>query len=250
MFVCSLQTLPFAYVLMTHRNRKIYDASLRHILDEFKKHNPGASIDQIELVISDFEPAILGSMGSAFPNARPRGCWFHYGQAIFRKTQEFGLQQEYQKKGVVYLIVKQLIALALLPENEIFQGFSVYFEFLMNYYSICFNIVSIILIYIDTFLQDIKRKYADELSNQPQVVQDAVKLLYAYYMNYWLLEVEPVTFSVYRDNNRTNNAIKCWNRWFHERVLVAHPGFFEFMSKKIFLINRLRKGSNFFVKLF
>ena len=158
MFVCSLQTLPFAYVLMTHRNRKIYDASLRHILDELKKHNPGASIDQIELVISDFEPAILGSMGSAFPNARPHGCWFHYGQAIFRKRQEFGLQQEYQKKGVIYLIVKQLIALALLPENEIFQGFSVYFEFLMNYYSICFNIVSIILIYIDTFLQVIKKK--------------------------------------------------------------------------------------------
>ncbi|KZS16486.1 Uncharacterized protein APZ42_017762 [Daphnia magna] len=201
LYLCSLQTLPFAYVLMTHRNRKIYDASLRHILDEFKKHNPGASIDQIELVISDFERAILSSMGSAFPNARPRGCWFHYGQAIFRKTQEFGLQQEYQKKGVVYLIVKQLIALALLPENEIFQGFS-----------------------------DIKRKYADELSNQPQVVQDAVKLLYAYYMNYWLLEVEPVTYSVYRDHNRTNNAIECWNRWFNERVLVAHPGFFEFMS--------------------
>ncbi|XP_045030418.1 uncharacterized protein LOC116935338 [Daphnia magna] len=169
------KTLPFAYVLMTHRNRKIYDASLRHILDD--------------------------SMGSAFPNARPRGCWFHYGQAIFRKTKEFGLQQEYQKKGVVYLIVKQLIALALLPENEIFQGFS-----------------------------DIKRKYADELSNQPQVVQDAVKLLYAYYMNYWLLEVEPVTYSVYRDHNRTNNAIECWNRWFNERVLVAHPGFFEFMT--------------------
>ena len=95
------------------------------------------------------------------------------------KTQEFGLQQEYQKKGIVYLIVNQLVAFALLPENEIFQGFSVYFEFLMNYYSICFNIVSIILIYIDTFLQDIKRKYADELSNQPQVIQDVVKLLYA-----------------------------------------------------------------------
>ena len=37
-----------------------------------------------------------------------------------------------------------------------------------------------ILICIDTFEQDIKRKYAGELSNQPQDVQDAVKLLYAY----------------------------------------------------------------------
>jgi hypothetical protein len=89
-----------------------------------------------------------------------------------------------------------------------------------------------ILIYIDTFGQDMKRKFAGELSNQTQDVQDAAKFLYAYYTNYWLLEVEPVTCSVYRDNHRTNNVIECWNRWFNERYLVAYSGFFEFMSKK------------------
>jgi hypothetical protein len=77
-----------------------------------------------------------------------------------------------------------------------------------------------------------KIKYPNELSHQTQDVQDAVKLLYAYYMNYWLLEVEPVTYSVHRDNKLTNNVIECWNRWFNERYLVSYSGFFEFMSKK------------------
>ncbi|KAI9554900.1 hypothetical protein GHT06_020178 [Daphnia sinensis] len=187
-----------------------------------REHNHGPETQELRRIAAVNECVRLagkrhGSLKKIFEEVRqrPRGCWFHYGQAIFRKTQKFGLQQEYQKKGVVYLIVKQLIALALLPENEIFQGFS-----------------------------DIKRKYADELSNQPQVVQDAVKLLYAYYMNYWLLEVEPVTYSVYRDHNRTNNAIECWNRWFNERVLVAHPGFFEFM--KLRQDQGIAKGSNDF----
>ena len=85
-------------------------------------------MEQIQVVISHFESAILGSMGAAFPWTRPRGCWFHYGQAIFRKSQEKGLQVEYRKKGVVYRIVKELIALALLPHGEILQGFSVSFS--------------------------------------------------------------------------------------------------------------------------
>ncbi|EFX69104.1 hypothetical protein DAPPUDRAFT_113952 [Daphnia pulex] len=44
---------------------------------------------------------------------------------------------------------------------------------------------------ITIMAMDMKIKYPNELSHQTQEVQDAVKLLYAYYMNYWLLEVEP-----------------------------------------------------------
>lgn len=72
------------------------------------------------------------------------------------------------------------------------------------------------------------------MANEPLIFEGAVKSLYAYYMNYWLLEVELITFSVYRNNNRTNNAMEFRNRWFNERVLVAHSGFFDFMSKTNF----------------
>ena len=103
-----LQSLPFAYVLMTNKNRPSYDASLAHIKARFRELHPEANMEQIKLVISDFEAAILGSMGAAFPWTRPRGCWFHYAQAIFRRALKYGLQVEYKKKCVVFLIVKQL----------------------------------------------------------------------------------------------------------------------------------------------
>ena len=195
---------------------------------KFKKHNYGASMDQIELVISDFESAILGPMGCGFPNARPRGFCFHYGQAIFRKTQEFGLQQEYQKRGVVYLIVKQLIALALLPENEIFEGFSVCFEFLMNYYSICSYIVNMIWfisIRFDRISKNNMRWTNKSTPRRPRCLQ-----IFLYLINE-LLAPRSWTGNIQRLSWRTNNAIECWDRWFNERVLVAHPGFFKCTSK-------------------
>ena len=123
---------------MTNKNRPSYDASLAHIKARFQELHPEANMEQIQVVISDFESAILGSMGAAFPWTRPRGCWFHYGQAIFRKSQEKGLQVEYRKKGVVYRIVKELIALALLPHGEILQGFSVSFSYAVILFSVQF----------------------------------------------------------------------------------------------------------------
>lgn len=71
------------------------------------------------------------------------------------------------------------------------------------------------------------RSCAADLAQESQFVQDQVKSIYAYYLNYWIGEVEPATFSVYRDRNRTNNVILNWNRWFNQRTLVAHPGFFN-----------------------
>jgi len=86
--------------------------------------------------MSDFEPAILGAMKVAFPNAVAKGCWFHYGQAIYRKTSELGLSVTYKQKGVVYKIVKELIALALLPANVILEG---------SRYIIVFSIILIVV---------------------------------------------------------------------------------------------------------
>jgi hypothetical protein len=147
---------------------------------------------------------------------------------IFRKTQEFGLQQEYQKRGVVYLIVKQLIALALLPENEIFEGFSVCFEFLMNYYSICSYIVNMIWfisIRFDRISKNNMRWTNKSTPRRPRCLQ-----IFLYLINE-LLAPRSWTGNIQRLSWRTNNAIECWDRWFNERVLVAHPGFFKCTSK-------------------
>ena len=124
-------SFPFAYVLMTHRNQLLYSEVMSHIKDTIAAEFAAFTLENIKFCMSDFEPAILGAMALAFPYAVPKGCWFHYGQAIYRKASELGLSVAYKQKGVVYKVVKELIALALLPHNDILQGYQVYFVFLV-----------------------------------------------------------------------------------------------------------------------
>lgn len=110
---------------MTGRRRELYDAVLAKIKQIVLEKVPDA-FQRITLTISDYEPAIRGAMEAAFPGARARGCWFHYGQAIYRyATVDCKLLLEYRKLGVVRHIVKQLIAIALLPHNKIHEAYQV-----------------------------------------------------------------------------------------------------------------------------
>ena len=46
---------------------------------------------EVETIMSDFETALMNSLGDTFPTATPAGCWFHYAQACFRRVQKLGL---------------------------------------------------------------------------------------------------------------------------------------------------------------
>ena len=49
-----------------------------------------------ERAISDFQVAIKQAIQLTFPNAQFQGCYYHFCQAIMRKTQTLGLQVQYQ----------------------------------------------------------------------------------------------------------------------------------------------------------
>ena len=87
---------------------------MNHILETVTLEYLNINLSNIKYCMSDFELVILGTMKVAFPNAVAKGCWFHYGQAIYRK------------------ISRELIALALLPANDILEGFQVYY-LILNY---------------------------------------------------------------------------------------------------------------------
>lgn len=79
-----------------------------------------------EVVISDFELAILGAVASEFPSSRTRGCWFHFSQAIFKHaTNKLGLKKSYKLNNWVKKIIRMLSALALLESNKDREGFQV-----------------------------------------------------------------------------------------------------------------------------
>ena len=67
-------------------------------------------------VKTDFELALLQSIRISFPNASFRGCYYHFSQAIWRKVQSIGLQQEYQTQGSeVKKFFRRVIALPFVP---------------------------------------------------------------------------------------------------------------------------------------
>ncbi|KAJ8686222.1 hypothetical protein QAD02_022016 [Eretmocerus hayati] len=46
-------------------------------------------------ILSDFEMAIINASKSMLPGVPNKCCFFHFGQALYRKIQSLGLQEEY-----------------------------------------------------------------------------------------------------------------------------------------------------------
>ena len=51
------------------------------------------------------------------------GCFFHYTQSIHRKIQSLGLSSIYKDDESIRCICHQLMTLALLPRDQVEQGF-------------------------------------------------------------------------------------------------------------------------------
>jgi hypothetical protein len=47
----------------------------------------------------DFEAAAFNAVRNCFPNAQVKGCFFHFGQAIWRRVQRLGLVSLYNEAG-------------------------------------------------------------------------------------------------------------------------------------------------------
>ena len=61
----------------------------------------------VEEVVADFESGVWGAVRSQLPQVLLRGCAFHWGQAVWKKIQELGLQVSrkniVQSRGLIYL---------------------------------------------------------------------------------------------------------------------------------------------------
>ena len=68
-----------------------------------------------ETVIVDFELAAVTAFESEFPNARIRGCYFHFNQALWRHIGELGLVRAYKDDRTFKKLVKKVMAIGFLP---------------------------------------------------------------------------------------------------------------------------------------
>ncbi|KZR99283.1 Uncharacterized protein APZ42_004910 [Daphnia magna] len=210
------KSFPVSYVLMSNKTAELYRMAIDRILQILQEVNPGDNFE-VEVLISDFELTIMGTMQQAFPNARSRGCWFHYAQAVYRRAYKEGLQRAYRSGGVIRSIVKKLIFLALLPLNRAYEGFQIKHSDITG-----FNPWKKLTFFS---LQNIRHRTENALLAENLQSIAGVARLFQYMGGYWFTNQGLERFCVSGDDHRTNNEVESFNRWFNARCGPHHQNF-------------------------
>ncbi|KAK4017935.1 hypothetical protein OUZ56_000011 [Daphnia magna] len=112
-----------------------------------------------------------------------------------------GLQRAYRSGGVIRSIVKKLISLALVPSNRAYEGF-----------------------------QNIRHRTENALLAENPQSRAGVARLFQYMGGYWFTNQGPERFCVSGDDQRTNNEVESFNRWFNARCGPHHQNFWSFIQ--------------------
>ena len=114
--VLNNHTSPLVFILLTDKTKAIYARALT----ELEEINPCLSPTVITV---DFEIASINALIKVFPGIKPKGCYFHFAEANWRKLQELGSSTLYQKDETIRETVKCLVSLALIPPSDVYLGF-------------------------------------------------------------------------------------------------------------------------------
>ncbi|CAF4010414.1 unnamed protein product [Adineta steineri] len=124
--------------------------------------------------MSDYENALVKAVRKELPRTRLIGCAFHYAQCVHRNIQSHGLQGAYQNNELVRQILRQTMALAYMPSDQI------------------------------------RKLYYDVIkAQQNTVLKDFCKNLrnfFQYFESFWLKKIHQ--FCVFGESIRTNNGLE------------------------------------------
>ncbi|CAF1651364.1 unnamed protein product [Rotaria magnacalcarata] len=106
---------PLVYGLLIDKSAEDYNLFFEKVLkqDNF----------QPESNMTGFETGIIKSVKDLLPNILHKGCLIHSSQTVCPQVQSKGLTTKYNEDEAFRLNVKQLIALAFAPLDQIITGF-------------------------------------------------------------------------------------------------------------------------------
>ena len=81
------------------------------------------TMDKPVFITTDFEMARINSFKRHFPWADASGCYFHLGQAVWRKLQKLHLSQRYNNDPAFAVRVRKFLALAFVPPRLVHEYF-------------------------------------------------------------------------------------------------------------------------------
>lgn len=113
-----MQVYPFIYVLMTRKTRASYSAVFRYIEENIFHLHPTS-------FTTDYECAMRKGLADIYPLAKLLSCWFHYTQAIRRRSSKIeNFFKEILSDEKLNGIYHMFLALPLLPDYHIREAFN------------------------------------------------------------------------------------------------------------------------------
>ena len=183
---CSKQ-IPLVFCVMSGKRKKDY----KKVLQEILKMLP--TKPRVKTIIGDFERAIWNALTAVYPDVQLKGCLFHWTQALWRKTQELGLQRAYSEDRGTHKFIRKLMALPFLPSEHI---------------------------------QPLFDKMVERATSQ-QLTE-----LVTYVESTWITSEmwPPATWSVFMRSTRTNNDIEGWHFRLNQRAQKGNLPFYMLLT--------------------
>ncbi|XP_077471400.1 uncharacterized protein LOC144085712 isoform X6 [Stigmatopora argus] len=107
--------VPLVYCIMKSKTQEAYDT----IFSKLKERH----VMVPNSITVDFDKAAISSIEKNFPNSHTSGCFFLFGECLWREIQACGLQNWYIDLRNTFLI-KKLGALAFVPKEDVLDVFN------------------------------------------------------------------------------------------------------------------------------
>ncbi|XP_044575625.1 uncharacterized protein LOC123259326 [Cotesia glomerata] len=182
------QALPLCWVLMTKKSTIAYKTALSYFKTELATHITPQTI------MTDFEAALDNAIKSVFPEAVHTGCFFHFCQAITRRLKKLGLIRLVQNWKYGKILIRKIMALALLPAVDASDGFQ----------------------WI--------------ITNIPDNVKTLFGTFLLYFREQWIKKTPPTLWSVYGLLHRTDNLAETYHKKANLRF-GAHSPIWKFTGE-------------------
>lgn len=197
--------VPVIYCVMSSKSKQCYDEVFYEILRIACDNNVRLSPDYI---ISDFEKAIISVTKSYFPSVVNKGCFFHFGQILWRKVQSEKLASIYGKDENFSLQIRMLKCLAFLQPEEIPQY---YYDLKKSMSNNCANI-----------LKWMEKHYITGVSTNRKGRYSRCKNTLAYPPSFWSIH-EQMDINI----PTTQNTVEAWHRRMQVIIDKNHVGVYK-----------------------
>ena len=173
---------------MTSKDQELYTAILAKIHSLVPEFIP-------EISISDWEPAPRNAFKEVYPTIQNQGCWFHFTQRIWAKTQKLGLVHSFHDNPETAKFIRNLMAIPFLPASLIRATYA--------------------------FLQ------VQDLTNLESGKLEQIR---KYFKKRWITQIDPEELSIYEAGITTNNAAESYHAKLKSIIKTPHPRIWNFLT--------------------